>query len=182
MKEQDLEPKYNLLFMKTYISFAAVITIVALLLGVLYMRLYEKATIENFEQQQTKKAQAIAKRCSTYFLDNQAAEWMDYLILLSELEGTEIWPISNPNAVYPLSSSMATSLGTETLTQNYVELVQAAFDNQIQIRNQFSAYHECDIVTVAMPVQGVNGETAGVILLISPVETQREIEIGRAHV
>ena len=46
-----------------------VITIFALLLGVLYMRMYEEATVENFEQQQTKKAQAIAKRCSTYFLD-----------------------------------------------------------------------------------------------------------------
>ena len=175
MKEHDLKPKYNRLFMKTYISFAAVITIFALLLGVLYMRMYEGAIVENFEQQQAKKAQAIAKRCSTYFLDNQPAEWMDYLILLSELEGTEIWPISNPDAVYPLSSNMATSLDTETLTPDYVELAQAAFHNQVQIRNQFSAYHECDIVTVCMPVQGVNGETAGAILLISPVETQREV-------
>ena len=175
MKEQDLKPKYNRLFMKTYISFAAVITIFALLLGVLYMRMYEGATVENFEQQQTKKAQAIAKRCSTYFLDNQAADWMDYLILLSELEGTEIWPISNPDAAYPLSNSMATSLDTETLTQDYVELARAAFSNKIQIRNQFSAYHECDIVTVGVPVQGVNGETAGAILLISPVETQKEV-------
>ena len=94
MKEQDLKPKYNRLFLKTYINFATVITVFALLLGVLYMRMYEEAAVENFEQQQTKKAQAIAKRCSTYFLDNQPSAWMDYLILLSELEGTEIWPIS----------------------------------------------------------------------------------------
>ena len=175
MKEQDLKPKYNRLFMKTYISFAAVITVFALLLGVLYMRMYEEATVENFEQQQTKKAQAIAKRCSTYFLDHNTADWIDYLILLSELEGTEIWPIANPEALYPLSNNMATSLSAETLTPNYVELAQAAFNNQIKISTQFSSYHECDVVTVGVPVQGVNGEVAGALLLVSHVETQKEV-------
>lgn len=175
MKEKDFKPKYNRLFLKTYTSFATVITVFALLLGMLYMRMYEEATVENFEQQQTKKAQAIAKRCSTYFLDNQASSWMDYLILLSELEGTEIWPISNPDAAYPLGNNMATSLDAETLTREYIEMARAAFSNQIEIRNQFSAYHECDIVTVGVPVQGINGEVAGAILLVSPVETQREV-------
>ena len=90
MKEQDIKPKYNRLFIKTYTSFAAVITVFALLLGVLYMRMYEEATVENYEQQLTQKAQAISKRCSTYFLDNQATEWWEYLILLSELEGLKL--------------------------------------------------------------------------------------------
>lgn len=175
MKEQELKPKYNRLFIKTYTSFAAVITVFALLLGVLYMRMYEEATVENYEQQQTKKAQAIAKRCSTYFLDNNPSGWMDYLILLYELEGTEIWPVSNPDAVYPLSSNMATGLDAESLTRDYEEIARAAFVNQIEIRNQFSSYHDCDIVMIGVPVQGVNGEVAGAILLTSPVETQKEV-------
>lgn len=175
MKEQDLKPKYNRLFLRTYISFAAVITIFALMLGILYMRMYEDATVENYEQQLTKKAQAIAKRCSTYFLDNQTSGWIDYLILLSELEGTEIWPVSNPGAAYPLSNTMSTNLNAETLTEDYIEIAQVAFNNQVEIRTQFSSYHECDIVTVGVPVQGINGEVAGAILLNSPVETQKEI-------
>lgn len=175
MKEHEIKPKYNRLFIKTYTGFAAVITVFALMLGVLYMRMYEQATVENYEQQQARTAQAIAKRCSTYFLDNQPVEWWEYLILLSELEGTEIWSISNPDAVHPLGSSMATNLDTDTLTRDYVEVAQSAFGNQVEIRTQFSSYHECDIVTVGVPVQGVNGEVAGAVLLISPVETQKEI-------
>jgi len=175
MKEQEIKPKYNRLFIRTYTSFAAVITVFALMLGVLYMRMYEEATVKNYEQQQTKRAQAIAKRCSTYFLDNQPAEWWDYLILLSELEGTEIWSISNPNAAYPLGVYMATNLDADTLTTEYVEIAQMAFENQTEIRTQFSSYHECDIVTVGVPVQGINGEVAGALLLISHVETQKEI-------
>jgi len=175
MNEEALKPKYNRLFIKTYISFAAVITVFALLLGMLYMRMYEQATVENYEQQQTKKAQAISKRCSTYFLDNQSVEWWEYLILLSELEGTEIWSVSNPDAAKPLGNSMATNLEADALTPEYVEVARIAFNNQVEIRTQFSTYHECDIVTVGVPVQGINGEVAGAILLISPVETQKEV-------
>ncbi len=175
MKEQELKPKYNRLFIKTYTSFAAVITIFALLLGMLYMRMYEEATVENYEQQLTKKAKAISVRCSTYFLDNQSVEWWEYLIMLSELEGTEIWSVANPAATKPLGSNMATNLDADTLTEEYVEVAQTAFGNQVEIRTQFSSYHECDIVTVGVPVQGINGEVAGAILLISPVETQKEV-------
>ena len=175
MKEQDLKPKYNRLFIRTYTSFAAVITVFALLLGILYMRMYEEATVENYEHQLTQKAQAISKRCSTYFLDGRTTEWVDYLILLSELEGTEIWSISNPNALYPLGNTMAVNLDAATLTPEYVEIAGIVFNNQIEIRTQFSSYHECDIVTVGVPVQGINGEVAGVLLLTSPVETQKEV-------
>ncbi|MBQ7864399.1 MAG: HAMP domain-containing protein [Lachnospiraceae bacterium] len=91
------------------------------------------------------------------------------------MEGTEIWPISNPSAAYPLSWDMATNLDVETLTKSYVEIAQTAFSGNAEIRNQFSSYHECDIVMVGMPVQGINGEVAGAILLISPVETQKEV-------
>ena len=175
MKEDSLKPKYNRLFIKTYISFAAVITVFALLLGVLYMRMYENAAVANYEQQLTKKAKAISGRCSTYFLDNQSYEWWSYLMLLSELEGTEIWSVANPTAAYPLGRDMATNLDEDTLTGEYVEVAQVAFNNQVEIRTQFSSYHECDIVTVGVPVQGINGEVAGAILLISPVETQKEV-------
>jgi len=175
MKEEELKPKYNRLFIKTYTSFAAVITVFALLLGVLYMRMYEEATVDNYEQQLTKKAQAISKRCNTYFLDNNTEGWFDYLSLLYELEGTEVWSISNPEAAYPLGRNMATNLDADSLTQSYVEIAQIAFSKQIEIRTQFSSYHECDVVTVGVPVQGINGEVAGAILLNSPVETQKEI-------
>jgi len=181
MKEQELKPKYNRLFIKTYTRFAAVITVFALLLGVLYMRMYEEATVENYEQQLTKKAQAISTRCSTYFLDNQSVEWWEYLIMLSELEGTEIWSVSNPDAANPLGKNMATSLEADTLTPEYVEVAKIAFTGRVEIRTQFSSYHECDIVTVGVPVQGINGEVAGALLLISPVETQKEVVNSSWH-
>ena len=175
MKEETIKPKYNRLFIKTYTSFAAVITVFALLLGVLYMRMYEEATVENYEQQLAQKAQSISKRCTTYFLDKLYDDWWDYLMMFSELEGAEIWSVSNPNATNPLGKNMSMDLDAESLTKEYVEVAEKAFNNQIEIRTQFSSYHECDVVTVGVPVQGINGEVAGAIILNALVEAQREI-------
>ena len=175
MKTEIIKPSNNRLFRKTYTYFAVVICIFAVLLGIVYMRMYEEATVQNFEQQLMKKAEQISKRCSKYFIDNAAVDWMDYIILLSEIDKTEIWAVSNPNALRPLGIDMAIGLDVSALSSEYVEIAQCAFENQKEIRTKFSTYHECMVVTVGVPVQGINGEIAGAILLNAPVETQKEV-------
>lgn len=172
--ERHYMPKYNRLFVKTYLSFAAVICVFAVLLGVLYMRMYEQATVENFETQLTGDAERAAKRCAKYLLEVNMEGWRDYLLQISE-EGTEVWPLANPNAKYPLPSAMSVGLGMEDLSQEYVEVAKIAFANETEVRTKFSEVHDCTVVTVGVPIVGINGEVAGAIILNAPVETQRQI-------
>ena len=136
---------------------------------------YEQAAVENFEQQLTKKAEQISKRCSTYFIDNASVEWFNYLILLSEVDGTEIWSVSNPNANFPLGANMSIGLDVTALTEEYIELAQCAFANKKEVRTKYSSIHESTIVMVGVPVTGINGEIAGAIILNAPVATQKEV-------
>lgn len=167
--------KYNQLFIKTYFSFAVVITVFSILLGVLYMQLYESATVKNFEKDLTTKAESIALRCSKYFVDRVPSDWVNYLVLLQEVEKTEVWSIANPDAVNPLGSGMAVGLDMESLSEDYVAVAKTAFLNKKQVRTSFSEYHECTVVTVGVPVQGINGEIAGALILNAPVQTQKDI-------
>lgn len=166
--------KYNRLFVKMYICFAVVITVFAVLLGALYMRLYENATVENFETQLTVKAKSVAMRCSTYFADKNPSAWKEYLAVVQELERTEIWPVSNPDAKNPLGADMAV-LDLSSLSTDFLESANQAFQNKVGIRTSFSPEHECTVVTVGVPVRGVNGEVAGAILINTMVETQKEV-------
>ncbi len=175
MESEEIKPSNNRLFRKTYMYFAVIVCVFAVLLGIVYMRMYEEATIQNFEQQLMEKAEKISKRCSQYFIDKAAVDWMDYIILLSEIDRTEIWALSNPNAIHPLGMDMAIGLEVSALSSEYVEIAKCAFHNQKEIRTKFSTYHECMVVTIGVPVQGINGEIAGAILLNAPVETQKEI-------
>ena len=177
-EERRERPKYNRVFLKTYLSFAAVTAVFAILLGVLYMRMYENATVENFESDMTNQAERISARCSGYFLvqnDPAAIEaWREYVMSVVE-EGTEFWAVSNPGAKNPLNDYISVGLDLSVLTQDYVEVASVAFAGETEIRTEYSEYHDCTMVTVGVPVRGYNGEIAGAILLNAPVETQREI-------
>ena len=110
---------FNQLFVKVYFSFAAVITLFVLVLGIVYLRLYENTTMESYMQQTKRQAESIAARCSRYFLSSDPEGWMDYLILLQELEETEVWVISNKEAQKPLPATMSLSLTTFAATESF---------------------------------------------------------------
>lgn len=170
---------FNRLFVKVYFSFAAVITLFVLILGIVYLRLYENTTMESYKQQTKRQAESIAGRCSRYFLFSDSEGWMDYLILLKELNETEVWVISNKEAHNPLPATMSLSLesfaANESFASTYMILIENAFHNISSARNGFSEIHEKALVTVAVPVKGRNGEIAGAILINAPVETPQSI-------
>lgn len=173
MEEKKI--RNNRLFIKMYVCFAVVITVFAVLLGTLYMRMYESAMVEDFERQLRAKAMSVANRCSKYFADKTPSEWMNYLIYLKELEGTEIWAIANTSARNPLGNDMAVGLEAASLSADYMEIAHKAFENEVEVRTNFSEYHECIVVAVGVPVQGINGEVAGAIILNAPVGSQKEV-------
>ncbi|MCH5273439.1 MAG: HAMP domain-containing protein [Lachnospiraceae bacterium] len=173
---------HNLLFIKTYLGFAVIILLFALILGVIYMRLYEQAMMESYREQARGKAESVAKRCANYFLSGNAAGWQDYLILLGEIERTEVWVVSNEAAIYPLTPAFALSMESFTALSSYQnsyrDIINNVFHNIPTSRTSFSEVHEMNVVTIGMPVTGINGEVAGGILLNTPVESQQEIING----
>lgn len=180
MKTKNEKRKYHrMLFVKTCLGFSAIILLFALILGMVYMRLYEKTTMESYREEMHAKAESVAKRCSSYFLDGNATGLQDYLFMLGEIEKMEIWVISNENASFPLTPYFGMSFDyftkMESYQDTYHDVIQNAFHDLPMVRTSFSAVHEMNIITVGMPVQGFNGEVAGAILLNGYVENQKEI-------
>ena len=180
MDKQGKRRKFhNVLFVKTCLGFAALILLFALILGVVYMRLYEEATMKNYREQMKVKAESVAKRCSDYFLNGDVRGWKEYLILLSEIEKMDVWVISNESAVKPLTPAFALDLESFSslvaYQSGYTDIINNVFHNIPMARTSFSEVHQVNIVTVGMPVQGAGGEVAGCILMNSLVENQREI-------
>lgn len=170
---------HHTLFLKTYLGFSAIILLFAIFFGVVYMRLYEKTTMESFRDQLQSKSKNIAARCSRYFLDKDPQGWAEYSLMLGEIERIEAWTVSNPNAVTPLSSEFAITPETfQKLGQYdsfYGDILNNGFHSYSQARLSYSAAHQANIISVGAPVLGLNGEVAGCILLNAAVESEREI-------
>jgi len=179
MSKKKKRKTHRTLFIRTYFGFAAIILLFAFALGVIYMRLYEQTAMESYREQVRAKAESVAKRCSNNFLENNAAAWHDYLIVLGEVEQTEVWVVSNPNATYPLTSAFALDcdsfMALSTYESEYRDTINNVFHNIPTARTRFSKVHEMNVVTVGIPVVGANGEVAGCIIMNARVESEKAI-------
>ncbi len=167
---------HKLLFIKTCFWFAAIMILFAVVLGFVYMRLYEKTIMENYREQSKAKAESVAKRCSGFFLVGDSVGWQSYLSMLTEIEQVEIWIIYNENATHPLPNTFA--VGRDALANadsSYHDILNNVFHNIPTSKSIFSEVHQMNMITIGMPVQGVNGEVAGGILMNYKVENQKEV-------
>ncbi len=180
MSKQAEKKKYHkLLFIKTGFWFAVIMLLFAVVLGVIYMRLYEKTIMEDYREQSKAKAESVANRCSDFFMAGNWEGWQDYLIMLGEIEQVEVWVIANDDALFPLTNKMAISREefeeVDTYQSGYRDILGNVFHNIPTSRSDFSEVHQMDMITIGMPVTGVNGEVAGGIIMNMRVENQKAV-------
>ncbi len=178
-KQAEKRKFHNLLFAKTCFWFGVIMIFFAVALGVIYMRLYEQTITENYREQSKDKAESIAERCSNYFISGNPSGWMDYLTTLQEIEAVEVWVIANEEATFPLTGEYALSRDAfaklAAYKNSYRDILSNVFHNIPTARSEFSEVHETNMITIGMPVQGMNGEVAGGILLNVWAESQKEV-------
>ena len=102
-----------------------------------------------------------------------------YIPEAEKIEQVEIWAISNDDALFPLDSWFAFPrdifLNSESYRASYEDILNNVFHNIPTSRSGFSEIHEMNMITVGMPVNGVNGEVAGGIIMNFPVENQKAV-------
>ena len=180
MEKQGEQRKFHkLLFVKTCFWFAVIMLLVAVVLGFIYMRLYENTIMDNYRAQTKAKAESVAKRCSSFFLAGNPVGWQEYLLMLNEIEQVEVWVIANDDAMRPLTGAFAISRDVfttlDTYQNSYRDILSNVFHNIPASRSGFSEVHEMNVITIGMPVSGVNGEVAGGIIMNVRVEDQKEV-------
>ncbi len=179
METQTKKKKFHkLLFVKTCFWFAVIMILFAMVLGFIYMRLYEQTIMENYREQTKAKAESVAKRCSSFFLVGDSMGWQSYLSMLSEIEQVDIWIIYNEEATYPLPNTFAVgrdALAKANADSRYLDMLNNVFHNIPTSKSGFSEVYQMNMITIGMPVQGVNGEVAGGVLMSFKVEDQKEV-------
>ena len=139
MEKQGEQRKFHkLLFVKTCFWFAVIMLLVAVVLGFIYMRLYENTIMDNYRAQTKAKAESVAKRCSSFFLAGNPVGWQEYLLMLNEIEQVEVWVIANDDAMRPLTGAFAISRDVFTTLDTY--------QNSYRDENQFlHSSHGCGV-------------------------------------
>jgi signal transduction histidine kinase len=173
----------NRLFFEVYINYAIMLTMFAVLIGLIFMNLYETAIMNDYRYKLEKQALSIAKRMQQAIINGEEESYLEYLVILGELddEVPDVYTISNPNASSPMNKSMENVvLDDVELPKDSIEVIDAAFNNQTQYRSGYYETFGGVSAIVGNPIN-VNGEVVGAVLLISQVHGQDDIINSSMH-
>ncbi|NLK29338.1 MAG: HAMP domain-containing protein [Clostridiales bacterium] len=170
---------YNRLFYKLYANYAIMLLVTAVLICLIFMKLYYDTTMENHRDQLVKQAYKVSERMTEFIEYGRTEDFLEYLNTLIEINDMDVWTVSNPASTNPMNESLATNSYEEFLDSeiyaDYAEILQSAFSNQMDNQTRYDEIYQTQTITVAVPVYGVNRGVVGAVLLKSPVEGQRAI-------
>ena len=96
-----MEPKtdekikiHHTLFFQIYLYFTIILSVFALLIGLIFIELYEQNMVMNYEQQLLSQAKKISESVSTYMNNEDLAHFKSYIIPWEEMlnvESTDMW-------------------------------------------------------------------------------------------
>lgn len=141
------------------------------------MNLYEDNIMDTYENKLKMQATSISKRLTTTILNNEEESYLEYIQLISELdyENIDIWTISNPRAVNPMSSKLENNDITDLeLPEDFVNAMNIAFNNQINFQKGYYEAFGGNALMIGMPIR-VNNEVVGTVILISQIIYQNNV-------
>jgi len=179
IQKQNKVKAKNRLFLKVYLNYAIMLTVFGVLIGTIYMQLYETNTMNDYNKKLQKQAKSISRRLQQFIMNNEEKDEssLEYLIILEELYDTDqdVYTISNPNATSPMDKSLENViLDDDDLPLDAMEVMEGAFLGETTLRN--GDYEQFGGVSaiVGEPIR-VNGEVVGAVMLISQVEGQNRM-------
>ena len=166
-----LKSRFNNIFFRVFGTFAILVVVFALVLGVIFVRLNMTATRQYNETYLARMAQNISTRYRNYLIDDDFEECMEYLAMFGELETTELWALSNPDAKTPMSSEYVNvDNSAYRMYEEFEELVNAAFSGRSTSALFYSSVHGKTVMAVSMPIYLQQREVCGAIVLIRTME------------
>lgn len=167
---------HNRLFFKMYLSYACVLAMSAILIGVIFMMLYKETTMQSYYKQLERQADSISERLTQYIIDEDYAAAMDYVKKVIELDDKDIWLLANESALNPLNRAMV-NINFEglELQKEYERLLKTVFAGY-KAEDTFEDKIHGDLRNVVgVPIRGLNYELVGALVYSAPADNQKQV-------
>lgn len=167
------------MFFRIYLYFGIILALFAVLIGFIFMNLYEQSTVDSYRQSIEEKADRISNKIAEFSMNKTKSGFSAYNEAIKSMENkqtTDIWIVSNKNAADPLEAELTnvdvsgTDLGTEI-----AEVLQKAFAGKKAYNTSFDDIYEMAVLRVAVPVYDARGNVSGAVMIVSMIESQKDI-------
>ena len=181
MEHKEKVRIYNRLFFKLYLNYALMLLITAVLICLIFMKLYSDMTMDNNREQLELRAQRISDITTLYITNNQTGKYLEFIYQQQDINDWDVWTVSNPNAMDPMNPDMENSASYQDFVlqpelTEYVEFLDSAFQDVPNFKESYDEIYASSTITVSYPVYGRDHkEVVGAILLKQLVKEQSEI-------
>lgn len=162
------------LFLQVCIAFGAVLSIFALVTGMIYLRLYGNNIIATYRKSLEVQAEQIAKKMQDYIIAKDTEGSLDYMEYLDSLDSSEemdIWFIENTNSKYSLDKEFTNAdISDIDLAKGTKQVIEKAKKGKIAYSSGYDGIYQKTMMCVAAPVYNAGGNVVEIVLLNSYVE------------
>lgn len=180
MSKENKVRIYNRLFFKLYINYAVMLLVTAVLICLIFMKLYMDMTMERSLKELEYQAQVVSEITQEYIISEKINAFKNDIGRIEKVNDWDIWIVSNPMADNPMSYDMETSNTYEDFKaipelSEYVELLDTTFNGQpVRREKYYDQIDERETIAVAYPIK-MNNEVVGTVIVKQPFEEQPEI-------
>ncbi len=173
---------YNRLFFKLYLNYAVMLLVTAVLICLIFVRLYSDVTKENKITELEDQAKTIAAATTEFIRVNRQDLYLsEYINTISEVNNWDVWTISNPEAKNRMPAVMETGDNYEGFIttpeyRQYVDNVRTAFKGTSSYQELNDVVYDMLNIIWAEPIYSVDhSEVVGALLIVSPLKEQKDI-------
>lgn len=166
----------NDIILRIYLSFAFVLALTAVLIGVIFMELYQTNYLDAYTKTLNRQSKIIAKRVSRFSRNEKIDKFLNYSTYIDEIERaeeTDVWIVSDENAQEPLSEDFINA-DINSLTEDMYDVLEGAFQGKQTSSSTYDKVYGMLILRVASPVYSDKERTkvCGAVMLVSMLDRQ----------
>jgi signal transduction histidine kinase len=167
----------NDIIIRIYLSFVVLLALTVILLGTVFLRLYEKNYTDSYTRILNEQCKVVAKRVGKLARQNKIERFEKYTVDLDELEHAQerdVWIVSNPSADQPLSVDF-TNADAYSLESKMTSVLEKAFQGETSSSVNYDDVYGMMILYVATPVYVDTDKTevSGAVMLVAMLERQQ---------
>ena len=180
VKKRTLKQIVHSLFFIMFRNYALVVVAFAILTGLIFVQLYSKSAIVANQKLLLKQAGSIAKRVGVFVDDDDYITYPSFLEVLEELETTDIWIISNPNAKSPMPKKY-TNIDISRETQPEISsLFDTVFSGKADAMDVYSETYGTNYIFTAVPIITSKSKEVIGAVFVNQVSESQTIVINRS--
>lgn len=167
---------FNSLFVRVYFYFGIMLSLTAVMIGIIFMRLYEQNSIKSYRNDVEKEMVEIVDRTEEFIKNNENSQVVaSYQEVLDSIFRGDIYILSNPNAEHPMDTRFANVKNIDNLIKSdFEEILKQVFRGESIYQVDYMKTYRSKVLIIGEAVYNKK-EVVGAVLIRYYLTQQQEI-------